>query len=147
MSRVYTAPIESVTISASGDIWQLATDSSTKARILEWEITTDDTTAQALEYKLVFAATAGSGGTGMDETALDQSNTVTSGCTALAANSTPASTLTDLQYFAHESLGPLGRIYDEKTAPMLDVSKAIVFILTTTPSSMELSGYVTWEEL
>lgn len=146
MSRVYYAPIESVTISATGDLWQLATNSSTKARLLEWEITSNAVAAEALELKLVRASTAGSGGTAMDENPADPDDGAAT-VTALAANSTPASTLTDLQFYAWEQLGPVGSKYDDRTGIIIDVSTALVLVLTTTPTQFEMNGWVCWEEL
>ena len=146
MTRVYYAPIESATVSASGDLWQITTTSSTKARLLGWEITSNAIAAEALEIKLVRATTAGSGGTAMDENPADPADSAAT-VIGLVTNSTPASTLVDLQFFAWEQLGPVGMVYTPEMAPIMGVSSSMVLVLTTTPTSFEMSGWVAWEEL
>lgn len=144
--RVYYAPIESVTFSAAGDMWQIATNSSTSAVLLGWEITSSATAAEDLELKLVRFGTAGTGGTGMDENPADETNTVTSGVTGLAANSTPGSTLTDLQFITWEQLGPVGFNYPPEMRISIKPSSQLGLVCSTTPTSFELSGWVCWGE-
>ena len=146
MSRVFYAPIESVTITASGEYWQLATSATIKARLLGWEITSNAIAAEALELKLCRATTAGSGGTALDENPADPDSSAAT-VAGLAANSTPATTLTDMQFFAWEQLGPVGMVYTPEMAPIIDVSTAMVLVCTTTPTQYELSGWLCWEEL
>ena len=146
MTRVYYAPIESATVSASGDLWQIATTSTIKARLLGWEITSNAIAAEALELRLVRADTAGSGGTALDENPADPDDSAAT-VVGLAINSTPASTLTDLQFFAWEQLGPVGMVYTPEMAPIIDVGTAMILVCATTPTSFEMSGWVCWEEL
>lgn len=147
MARTYYAVIDSATFSAAGDMWQLTTNSSTKARLLGWEITSSATAAEDLELELVRASTAGTGGTGMNENPADPDDGAAT-VTGLAVNSTPASgTITDLQFFAWEQLGPVGMMYPEPMQITIDVSTSLVLRCTTTPTSFELNGWVCWEEL
>jgi len=125
MGNVYTGSFESVTVTATGDLWELATTSSTRIRLLGWEITSSSIVAENLEIKLVRAATPGSGGTAMDENPIDPRDSAAT-AVGLVKNSTPAATLTDLQHFNWEQLGPLGMRYDEKTGYIVNVSTATV---------------------
>ena len=147
MPRTYYAVINSATVSAAGDLWQLTTNSSTKARLLGWEITSSATAAEDLELELVRASTAGSGGTAMDENPADPDDGAAT-VVGLAVNSAPASgTITDLQHMTWEQLGPVGMTYDDRMAITIDVSTSLVLLNKTTPTSFELAGWVCWEEL
>lgn len=147
MPRTYYGVFDSVTTNAAGDLWQLTTSSTIKARLLGWEITSTSTAAEDLELELVRAATAGSGGSAMAENPADPDDGSAT-AVGLVANSTPASgTITDLQFFAWEQLGPVGMIYPEPMIITLDVSTSLVLRCTTTPTAFELNGWVCWEEL
>ena len=147
MPRTYYAVINSETVNAAGDLWQLTTNSSTKARLLGWEITSNATAAEDLELELVRATTAGSGGTAMDENPADPDDGAAT-VVGLATNSTPAAgTITDLQHFTWEQLGPVGMWYPEPAQITIDVSTSLVLLNKTTPTSFELAGWVCWEEI
>lgn len=149
MGRIYYTPIESITVGTGGDddIFELATNSSTKARLLGWEINSSLTTAAALELRLLRASTAGSGGAAASENEADPGNTVTPGVTVTVNNTTPGTDGEVLQHFGWEQLGPLGMVYTPEMAPIIGPSGYLVLNLITAPTSFECNGWVCWEEL
>lgn len=147
MPRTYYGVIDSASISASGDYFQITTTSSVKARLLGFEITSSSTAAEDLDLELVTATTAGSGGTAMNEYPADADDSAAT-VVGLVANSTPASgTVQKMMTFQWEQLGPCGMIFPEPMQITLDVSTSLVLRCTTTPTAFTLNGWVCWEEL
>lgn len=147
MPRTYYAVIDSETVSATGDLWQITTTSSVKARLLGWEITSSATAAEDLNLELVTATTAGTGGTAMNEFPADMDDGAATVIGLSANSSAAAGTVQKMQTFQWEQLGPVGMQYDDRMAITLDVSTSLVLRLTTTPTSFTMDGWVCWEEL
>lgn len=148
MGIVYTAAIDDVSVSTTGDILQLLAGSVRGCRILEWELTSSAVAAEDLRLYTEFADTAGSGGTGLSEVALNRTfASVTADAAASVLNSTPASTVAKIKGYRWEQLGPLGQVYTPETRPELGVGDVFVIVLATAPAaSITIGGSITWEE-
>lgn len=144
--RVYSAPIEALSVTTSGDLWQIAPATNKKIQLLKWEITSSATTAEALSLKVCRAGTAGSSGTALDENPHDPEDSAAT-ATATALNGTAASSLTDFWFYSWEQLGPVGDVATPETTLYAGSGQAIVCVLTTSPTTFTMNGYITWREL
>lgn len=148
MGRVVYCPLTSLTVTAAADqdLWELATASTNKVRLLGWEVTSSATTAAALELRLLRGSASGSGGSTATEVLADEDDgSITAAVETL--NTTPGTPGAVLQTFAWEQLGPLGHVYTPEMAPIVEVSSFIKLNLVTQPTSFELNGWICWEEL
>lgn len=147
MGRIYTAQFRDITVSAAGELLQLSTSAGICARILKWEITSSAVTPQSLRLATAFAGTAGSGGTALAEVARNTANTVVAGASALVKNSVAASSLSYLESYEWEQMGPVGEVFTPELAPELGVSKSWVLILESAPTEFKMAGNITWLEI
>lgn len=148
MGLLYTAAIDNVTFSAAGDVIQLAAGSVRGCSIHSWELTSSAVSAEALRIYAAFATTAGSGGTGLSEVCTNATySAVTADATAMVANSTAASTLSNLKGYQWEQLGPVGEVYTPEERPGMGVGDVFVVVLATAPGApIKISGTIKWEE-
>ena len=150
MSRIYTGAIDiaNAGTDADQDIFVLATSSSVKAVLHEFEIYSNATAAASLKLELVRRTGAGTGGTPITEEEHDPDNS-TAATVAMTTDAEGPGTISGaaLKNFYWEQLGPL--IY--RPAPedriIIDVSSFLALNLLTNPASAAIGGYVTWEEL
>jgi len=140
-------PFRSITIGADAtqDLWSLMAAATNKLKLHGWEITSDSTSAVALEVALLRLSAVGSGGAAATEVKLDTDDGAITG-SVRTGDTTPGTPGDILQGFAWEQLGPLGVIYTPEMRPVIEVSTGIALVCDTS-DAFEMSGWVCWEEL
>lgn len=150
MGRIVYCPIESITIAAGGDvdIFELATGSGNKVRLLGWEINSSSVEAVATELKLCRGTATGSGGSpqpvGIEALADEDDGAITA--SVKVNNTTPGTDGVSLQHFGWEQLGPLGIVYTPEMAPVIAESSFLKLNLITN-TAFECNGWLCWEEI
>lgn len=147
MGRMVITPFRSITIGADAtqDLWSLMAAATNKLKLHGWEITSDSTSAVALEVALLRLSAVGSGGAAATEVKLDTDDGAITG-SVRTGDTTPGTPGDILQGFAWEQLGPLGVIYTPEMRPVIEVSTGIALVCDTS-DAFEMSGWVCWEEL
>ena len=148
MGRMVICPLDSVTIGAEGtlDVWSLMATGTNKLILHGWEITSNATTAAVLELDLRFIGTVGSGGNAeTGEAKLNVDDGAITG-TVRSDDTTEGTTVTKLQGYQWEQLGPLGQVYTPEMRPVIELSTGVALYLATT-TGFECSGWICWEEL
>ncbi len=148
MGRTVYCPLNnlSVTAAADQDIWEIATASTNKCRLLGWEITSSSTAAEALTMRIVRGTASGSGGgTGTEVKADDDDGAITAAVETL--NTTPGTDGDIIQTFEWEQLGPLGMVYTPEMAIIIPESSWLKLNMVDTPTAFSANGWICWEEI
>lgn len=128
----------------SQDIWSLLAPAGFRLKLLGWELTSEDLTAQLFDISLHYISAVGSGGslTGTEEL-VDQDTGETIRGTVRTQDTTPGADNGGIKRFKWEQLGPLGLIYIPEMRPGLAASTGIA-LTANTAITAEVAGYICW---
>lgn len=149
MGRMYTVMMDQQSISASGDLLQIAPGAGKPIKIHRMMLSQHaDETSQHLAVDLVKATTDGSGGTSVTA-APNTSGTPAAGTTCLRQNSTPAAgTIT--KYYKRGDNALNGWDYDPTAEEMFEVASsdvAVVRLLDSPTAALTMTCVIIFEEL
>jgi len=144
MPPIWTA-FESVSISADAtlDIFSLMSDANNRLKLLGFEITSADTSAETLAITLQHISAVGSGGSTATEVLGDSGSGETIVGSVRTNDSTPGTADGTIMGFEWEQVGPLGHIWTPEMAPVIHRSHGIALNLRTA-TAFTMSGWVCW---
>lgn len=148
MGRRYVAIMDASSVSAAGDLIEIAAPSDAVVRILGAIFTQEASeTSEQLDFSISRATTSGSGGSSVTPVALEASDAAFGG-TVERNNSTPAGTLTTIHKEAVNML--TGWYYQPIPEAMIHIAPSgiVVFRIDTAPgASLTMDGTVWFEEI
>jgi len=153
MGQIYTAPFESITVTALQDLFELIAPADAILEVIRWRITQEESeTSEQLGFatkQAVGAYTSGSGG-GTITPAKTMTGDPASGSTAERNNTTEAvagsGSLTTLERYGENVLNGTEIIYLPEERPIVSPTDAFIIGLMVAPTSLEMSGVIVWEE-
>lgn len=149
MSRVFTAPLDAITVTtdADQDIIEMVGASGYPFALLSIELYSSLTTDERVRLRLVRRSTTGSGGTGLTEIKNDAGSAAPQ--TAVSTLVTTPGTIGDIgPCFYWSQLGPF--IYRPTPEEIIEVAsggRLCLNLQSAVASSRTWSGYVTWREV
>lgn len=149
MGRLYTCPIDSVSVTAATqDIWEL-TAPATKILVLHaFSLTSSYQTDERARLTLLRRSTAGSGGSAATEVALDPGNAVAATGALVTLATTPGTAGAILHGWRWSQQGELLYLPTPEMRPVVEASGRLALYLgAALGGTRTWSGYVTWEEL
>ncbi len=147
MGRIIYAPFDDiqVTTSADQDVWELGAITN-KVKLHGFELTSEATTAESVDLRLVRRTTTGDGATVVEVKAATDNGTITSVVEQLAT--TPGSIGDIIMGFKWEQLGPLRYIPTPEMQITLDAGDFLCLnIQSALSGTTGWSGWLVWEEI
>jgi len=155
MSGIYTVQFNGVAVTAQQDLFELVAHASKQCVLLGFSLSqvTEVGDAQEEQVSILVKSgqtTSGTGGTSVTPVPLDTSNTIASGFTAEANNTTKASTGTISTHYTYtwNVRMPFDIILPDTMQLIFGAGKRVTIELATTPAdAITMSGFVVVQEI
>ena len=150
MGRLYTIPLDaiSVTTDADQDIWEAVCNSTYRAIIHAFSLTSSHTTDERARLRLVRRSTTGTGGSALTEVAMDGGNARAAGTSFTSLVTTPGTIGDILHGWQWSQQNELLYLPTPEFRPVVSESARLALNLQTALGGTRTwSGYVVFEEL
>lgn len=148
MPRLYTAPLDAISVTNDGDqdIFQLASPASTRVVLHAFSLTSAHTTDERVRLRLIQRTAAGTGGSAVTVLAADRDNGVSFGGTLNSLVTTPGTGSNILAGWQWSQQGELLFLPTPETRPTISASSFLCLNLQTAMGGTRTwSGYVVFE--
>jgi hypothetical protein len=148
MGRMYVSPLAlSVTNDADQDVWRLNAGATVPLILHEFYLSSEVTTDERVNLRLVRRTTDGTGGSAESENELDGGNTVAASAAMTSLVTAPGTAGDVLHNFRWSQLVPLNWLPTPEGRILVPAATRIALHLQTAVASTRAwQGYVVWEE-
>lgn len=150
MASVYYAAFHNIAVTndADQDIWEIAAATGRPCRLWGWEFSSEESTAENANLRLVRRSASGNGAAVTEVRANDDGSAAASAIVEQLAT-IPGALVEALQAWKWEQLGPVGPgFYIPEARPRIGSSDFMCLNLNSAlAATRQWSGWICWEEL